>query len=112
MKAKQLSNEEKLKIYTLAKELYLKEVEFNTHKLFSMRGMCYHIKNALIKLGYGDFSKTIYEERKVYQPKCFSEFFKLKPKITHDMYYWWDVENTQIRIEKFDFLIKLVTETK
>ena len=103
----ELSNEEKIKIYTLAKELYIKQ---NSNPS-NMTGMCYSIKDAMIKLGYDEKAYCIYTTEKKLQPKCFSDFFNLKPqKKLCDKYYWWPLDNTKIRIKMFDLLITQLTD--
>lgn len=92
-----LTREEKLKIYTLAKETF---IDYTEKRDFN--GMCYHINLATVRL---DLKHDVY----CYTKKHFPEFYALKKKRSGGL-YWWKLENTKIRIKKFDLLIQQLSQ--
>lgn len=94
---KKLTREQKLEIYKLAKKIYIDKVS-------GIFGMCYAINEATSKLGYHfDYIFAVYSYK---NRNYFSEFHKLKPRKKEVDSYWWDLDDTEIRIKNFDILIK------
>ena len=96
-----LTPEQKLQVYLLAKKMY--EIDVNNGKLTNniMAGMCFYISKALSQLEHLTQLKHLYLNTEYF----FKEFQNLKPSKKID-FYWWPIDNTAIRLKKFDILIK------
>lgn len=78
---------ERVKIYERAKKFYLR------YYVGYHYGMCFCIQEST-----GEFEYSLNKTN-------FPEFFALKPKNKKISEYWWNIEDSEIRIKMFDKLI-------
>jgi hypothetical protein len=108
---KDLTKEDRLKVYREARKIYKHEITLCSND--ELPGMCWCIIKAASNLRFIDFidfsPKTLMLMHSVHNlvllKQCWPEFAALRPKNADS--YWWPREDTESRLKAFDELCKI-----